>query len=209
MTPGARRLTAPDGVTHTFDSGSFALELLLTGGPPPWGRYEVLQSPADLADWLADSHLAMEFPVGEVAITPAEFDRIKEFRAALWRIVPTLAIGGEQSVEKVLPGGEKLRDADLELVNEAVGPVPRPQLGPERERRWELPITGTHVLSLAAREMVDLIGTDKAKRVRMCEGSDCYLMFYDTSRPGNRRWCSMQRCGNRHKVGNYRTRHLN
>jgi predicted RNA-binding Zn ribbon-like protein len=32
-------------------------------------------------------------------------------------------------------------------------------------------------------------------------------MFYDTSRPGNRRWCSMQRCGNRHKVGNYRTRH--
>jgi predicted RNA-binding Zn ribbon-like protein len=41
----------------------------------------------------------------------------------------------------------------------------------------------------------------------MCEGDDCYLMFFDTSRPGNRRWCSMQRCGNRHKVGAYRSRH--
>ncbi|MDI5982688.1 CGNR zinc finger domain-containing protein, partial [Amycolatopsis magusensis] len=28
----------------------------------------------------------------------------------------------------------------------------------------------------------------------------------DTSRPGNRRWCSMQRCGNRNKVKAYRER---
>jgi predicted RNA-binding Zn ribbon-like protein len=75
------------------------------------------------------------------------------------------------------------------------------------QKQWAAPVTGTQVLGAAAREMIDLIGTDKAKRVRKCEGVNCHLMFYDTSRPGNRRWCSMQRCGNRHKVSTYRTRH--
>jgi hypothetical protein len=204
MTPGARRLTSRDGVSHTFDSGSFALELFLTGGPPPWDRYEILHEPTDLAAWLPDSHLALELPLGagDFRITAKEFAKFKEFRQALWRIVPGLTGSPKQ-----LPGGEPATAADLEIVNDAVGPMPRPQLSSKSEKHWEIPVTGAQVLSIAAREMVDLIGTDKAKRVRMCEGGNCYLMFYDTSRPGNRRWCSMQRCGNRHKVGNYRSRH--
>ncbi|WIB37118.1 CGNR zinc finger domain-containing protein [Curtobacterium sp. MCJR17_043] len=31
-------------------------------------------------------------------------------------------------------------------------------------------------------------------------------MFYDSSRGGTRRWCSMQRCGNRAKVRAHRAR---
>ncbi|HET6296956.1 MAG TPA: CGNR zinc finger domain-containing protein [Kribbella sp.] len=206
MTPGARRLTSPDGVTHTFDSSSFALELLLTGGPPPWDRYETLDTPEALADWVVGSHLALGLPAAALKITRAELARIKEFREALWRIIPALTKSNGN--DKVLPGAQPVTPADLKLVNAAVGPLPRPQLGgPDRTKRWETPVTGTQILGAAARELVEMIGTDRAKRVRMCEGADCYLMFYDTSRPGNRRWCSMQRCGNRNKVGTYRTRH--
>ena len=31
-------------------------------------------------------------------------------------------------------------------------------------------------------------------------------LFHDVSRSGARRWCSMQRCGNRHKVRQHRAR---
>lgn len=43
-------------------------------------------------------------------------------------------------------------------------------------------------------------------RVRICPSSDCLEAFHDQSRGGTRRWCSMEDCGNRSKVGTYRTR---
>ena len=41
-------------------------------------------------------------------------------------------------------------------------------------------------------------------RVRKCR--QCVLHFYDTSKKGTRRWCSMQLCGNRLKVAAYPAR---
>ncbi|HWT81116.1 MAG TPA: CGNR zinc finger domain-containing protein, partial [Candidatus Methylomirabilis sp.] len=41
-------------------------------------------------------------------------------------------------------------------------------------------------------------------RLRRCES--CILHFYDTSKNGTRRWCSMQICGNRSKVAAYAKR---
>jgi len=40
-----------------------------------------------------------------------------------------------------------------------------------------------------------------AMRVRQCPGAnDCGWLFYDTSRNGSRRWCSMEGCGSRVKM---------
>jgi predicted RNA-binding Zn ribbon-like protein len=41
-------------------------------------------------------------------------------------------------------------------------------------------------------------------RVRECAGEDCGALFLDTSRPGTRRWCSMDTCGNRAKKSTFR-----
>lgn len=41
-------------------------------------------------------------------------------------------------------------------------------------------------------------------RLRVCEG--CGTVFLDSSANGSRRWCTMQRCGNRAKVRAYRAR---
>lgn len=59
-------------------------------------------------------------------------------------------------------------------------------------------------LSVLARDAIDLFGGPLARRVRVCAAEDCGLLFVDASRPGRRRWCSMQRCGNLAKVRKHR-----
>src|SRR5690606_26278520 len=63
-------------------------------------------------------------------------------------------------------------------------------------------------LSVVARDTVRLLAADNADRVRECAADDCVLVFFDESRSGNRRWCSMQRCGNLAKVRAHRRRAL-
>ncbi|MCZ0991112.1 CGNR zinc finger domain-containing protein [Streptomyces diastatochromogenes] len=50
-----------------------------------------------------------------------------------------------------------------------------------------------------ARDALDLITSPALDRVRDCAGPTCGALFLDTSRPGTRRWCSMDTCGNRAK----------
>jgi predicted RNA-binding Zn ribbon-like protein len=44
-------------------------------------------------------------------------------------------------------------------------------------------------------------------RLKLCASADCRWAFYDTSRNGGGRWCSMEACGNRNKTRAYRRRH--
>ncbi|MBT0769913.1 CGNR zinc finger domain-containing protein [Kineosporia sp. J2-2] len=48
--------------------------------------------------------------------------------------------------------------------------------------------------------------TGSWRRVKLCASQDCRWAFYDTSRSGGGRWCSMEVCGNRHKTRAYRQR---
>ena len=196
MSVGARLLTPRHGDPFRFDPGSFSLELLLTGGPSPWDVYEILDDPKVFPAWIAESRLTIGNPLdaADVRVSPAELRRIRELRDALWILAPALA------------NGRRLDTAAMDAVNASVAEAPRTRLDSMGVRRWVTPVTGTQVLGAAARDAVDLIGTDLRERVRQCQGSNCALTFLDTSRPGNRRWCSMQRCGNRHKVSSYRTR---
>src|SRR5262249_51254423 len=50
----------------------------------------------------------------------------------------------------------------------------------------------------------NLFADVESQRVRKCDV--CILHFYDTSKKGTRRWCSMQLCGNRQKVAAYAAR---
>jgi len=43
-------------------------------------------------------------------------------------------------------------------------------------------------------------------RVRVCAAPDCHWAFIDTSRRGDKRWCSTAVCGNRSKTADYRVR---
>lgn len=51
-----------------------------------------------------------------------------------------------------------------------------------------------------------LSSTRDLARVRECAGVNCGWLFFDTSKAGRRRWCSMDICGNRAKVERHRAR---
>jgi predicted RNA-binding Zn ribbon-like protein len=44
-------------------------------------------------------------------------------------------------------------------------------------------------------------------RIRKCANPECVLHFYDISKNGKRRWCSMAGCGNRAKASRHYARH--
>jgi predicted RNA-binding Zn ribbon-like protein len=50
----------------------------------------------------------------------------------------------------------------------------------------------------------DLLAHSDSSRMRKCES--CVVHFFDTSKKGSRRWCSMNICGNKVKVAAYQRR---
>jgi predicted RNA-binding Zn ribbon-like protein len=52
---------------------------------------------------------------------------------------------------------------------------------------------------MAAVNLLDLLA-QAPDRIRQCQHPACVLWFYDTTRNGTRRWCSMATCGNRAKA---------
>jgi len=55
-------------------------------------------------------------------------------------------------------------------------------------------------------ELVRLSDSGRLERMKICSSDECHWVFYDRSKPGNRRWCSSDRCGNREKTRAYRDR---
>jgi predicted RNA-binding Zn ribbon-like protein len=70
-------------------------------------------------------------------------------------------------------------------------------------RRQETPDA---VLTPIAEAAADLLATADFKLVKRCTDETCVLWFYDQTKSHRRRWCSMEICGNRHKVAAYRAR---
>lgn len=194
MQAGVRLLDSDDGRRFDFDPGSFCLELLLTGGPVLVQRTELLRGPGDLSEWIAESRLARVAALDDVRVRPSELRELRDFRDMMWSAARTVAHGG--TVER----------EHIDWINDSATVDLSPELDAEtRTRRWAAPITGEQILGAAARDAIELIG-EHAGRVRECGADGCALVFRDTSRPGNRRWCSMRRCGNRSKVKTYRSR---
>ncbi|MFI6286809.1 CGNR zinc finger domain-containing protein [Streptomyces sp. NPDC051018] len=186
-------LRPSNGRPFHFDPGALCLEFLLLGGPGILARFDVLHEPEDLVRWAAESRL----PGGlDPAVTPEEVRDARVLRDAVYRLAAARAYGDEP------PAGDI---AVVNAVAEQAPPVPR--LTAEGARAWAPGVTGTQLLSAVARDAVDLFSGPYADRVRECGTHNCYLLFVDTSRPGRRRWCSMERCGNRQKVRAHRARH--
>ncbi|WP_432933817.1 CGNR zinc finger domain-containing protein [Microbispora sp. CA-135349] len=180
-----------DGVSFRFDPGALCLEFLVSGGVGVYAHYETLHEPDDLARWAGVSRLGLE----RVDTTAGDLVRAKTLRTALW------GLAGDHV------SGRTPRQADVDAVNHAAsGPPLTPVMTAGGLRSWAAPATGAQVVATVARDAIELFTGPYADRVRECAGDNCALVFVDTSRPGSRRWCSMERCGNRHKVRAHRSR---
>jgi predicted RNA-binding Zn ribbon-like protein len=129
--------------------------------------------------------------------------------------------GPQEVPQKDLSGeARRLREAIYELLRAGTGscgaesterinraaahPVPAPSLDASGRLRWQADDPVPATLALAARDALDLVTSAAIARVRECADPDCSALFLDNSRPGTRRWCSMDACGNRAKKSTLR-----
>lgn len=179
-----------DGPRWWFDSGSLALDFAYTGGLDRPDASQPVSDSAGLNEWLVD-----RFP--EVAPTAGE----RELRdaSALRSAIGRLARHASR--------GEPLAPDDVDVVNLFAATPDIPPVLPGGGRQAGRTNARPHqALGSVARDAVRLFGPGADGRIRECSADDCELVYLDTSRSGNRRWCSMQRCGNRAKVRAHRAR---
>ncbi|AXE87903.1 CGNR zinc finger domain-containing protein [Streptomyces sp. Go-475] len=190
--PPGLTLVSSEGKSYRFDPGALCLELTTTGGPGAFARWEVLHEPADLVAWAARSRL----PAGlDLTVSAGELARARALRDAVFLLAADRA------------HDRPLRTAHLDAVNAAAAePALVARIAPDGSRAWAPGATGTQLLSTVARDAIDLFTGPHAHRVRECGAHNCFLLFVDTSRPGRRRWCAMEHCGNREKVRAHRAR---
>jgi predicted RNA-binding Zn ribbon-like protein len=174
-----------------FKGGRPCLDLVATVGER-WRRsFERLREPADLARWLVAAGLLGERP----PVSGAQLTAARDLREAIYRVAKLAGRGR--------PGA---RDV-AEINRWAARPALAPQLaagGRGVEMKADPPVEAA--LATLARDAIDLVTGPFAGRVRECGADDCALLFVDTSRPGRRRWCSMEACGNKAKTAAYRRR---
>ncbi|MEU4421722.1 ABATE domain-containing protein [Actinoplanes sp. NPDC024001] len=188
-----RVLTDPRGASFRFDAGAVSLDFAHTGGEGRYAVFETLHEPAHLAAWLAQPPLDA---VLTVPVTPADLAEAKALRQAIWEAAQARAAGRPLPAEAVA------------TINRVAAAAPlAPALGPDgRTVSWAAPVHTAQALSTLAREMIELLAGPLAERFRVCAGDNCPLVFVDSSRPNARRWCAMERCGNRHKLRAMRAR---
>jgi predicted RNA-binding Zn ribbon-like protein len=194
MASTTRRAPAPAGELRDgfkFRGGHLALDLAASlAGRLRAAPTDLLATPRDLGRWLVAAGLVAQVP----SPTDDELTAARELREALYRLAAARA------------RQRPLASDDRAIVNRwAAQPSPAPQLAPGGAITW----TGATVpalLAAIARAGVELVGGERAARVRACAGDGCSLLFLDTSRGGDRRWCSMASCGNRAKVNDFRRR---
>lgn len=132
----------------------------------------------------------------------AAFGRALDLRAALTGIFRAVA------------HGETPAASDLARLQGAyLAALARARLAPtERGYDWawaEAADALERPLWAVARSAVEVLTTDEPARIKQCPGAnDCGWLFYDTSKNGRRRWCSMEGCGSRVKMRqHYARRH--
>lgn len=175
--------------------GRLCLDFAQTGDMG-WGKqFERLTTPAELQRWM----LVSPFGFPRVRIRPADLSLAKILRSAIWRIAVAIIARKKPSV------------ADISLVNRVAcrANLARELTSGAEAIRWHRSSIGK-ALGTIAQDAVMLFGDpEQKKRLRRCGNSGCRVIFYDDSRPGLRRWCAANRCGDRIRARAYRKRHAN
>jgi predicted RNA-binding Zn ribbon-like protein len=158
---------------------------------------EELTGPGELAAWVAQCG-----PCGDVAVRAPSQQAVRDARA-LREAVYTLVTAARS------PQGPSAASASARTrLNRAADfPVPTPRLTPDGGLVWVSAAPVAATLALVARDALDLATSPSLiARVHTCASPTCGALFLDHSRPGTRRWCSMDICGNRAKKAVLRAR---
>jgi predicted RNA-binding Zn ribbon-like protein len=188
---GDRPPQTADGDAFRFRAGRLSLDLCSTLLWRYQAPSELLQAPADLARWLnAAGVRPAPATVSDEALHIARLLRESVYALAHDRL-----------------GGRALAQAHVATINAvAARPDPVPCVAAGGEPAWSAADPESAALSSVARDAIELLTGPSAARLRECAAPDCAFLFLDASRAGRRRWCAMNRCGNRQHVREHRRR---
>jgi predicted RNA-binding Zn ribbon-like protein len=149
-----------------------------------------LATPAQLRDWLQTCGLLE----GGVDVSEAEHRETLRLREALRNFVavPPQARSSSTGALVTSAGGFPL------------------EVAVAADRVLSLRPVAARATSGLGRVLVELVRISddgRLERVKTCDSDECRWVFYDRSKPSNRRWCSSERCGNREKTRAFRKRH--
>jgi len=126
----------------------------------------------------------------------AEFDhqRALEFREAL------------RSYLEVSPENRSVELERVKRLNEILEQFPIAVRLPTSSGSALCPAPASGALGEVVTRLASLAEDGLLNRLKMCASDNCHWIFYDQTKPANRRWCSPLRCGNREKTRLYRRR---
>ncbi|WP_430968279.1 CGNR zinc finger domain-containing protein [Spongiimicrobium sp. 2-473A-2-J] len=191
-------MSLPDKIR--FDGGKLCLDYVNT----IHDRFErplrdYLQTPDDLIRWslqagilTTEDHRILEKTVlQKSANAEAFFAKAIQFRQVLYRLFHSIS------------HDKKVEIGDLDAFNTFVSKS-FSMLKIKRQRGkftegWNLESQDLHTITYPiVRDAYNLLLSDKHYRIRECP--KCGWLFFDSSKNGKRRWCSMETCGSRSKA---------
>ena len=186
----------PGQLRAPFVAGHPALDFLNTRTRVNEDLEDLLQSDEDVLIWLEQSGFAKS-----TGNAPAEYSNLLASARLL-----------RESIRDLVEKRKTRRRGDPSVLNTFLAASPsyrqvvwgrsnKLQISRERQQK-----TAESILTPIAEAAADLLATTDFELVKHCESESCVRWFFDQTKSHRRRWCSMELCGNRHKVAAYRAR---
>lgn len=176
-----------------FVGGHVALDFVNTAeerGHPEAG--DVLLTPADLRLWGGRRGVIDDHAPGSESPERERADELELARAIAARELLYEVVRGHSQRRRARPGS-LARLAELIAEAYAAGSLVEAvdgSVGWEWDRR-----ALASVRHIAVTSSLELLGGAPDGRLKQCPGDHCGWLFLDTTKRGNRRWCSMAECG--------------
>jgi predicted RNA-binding Zn ribbon-like protein len=170
-----------------FIAGHVALDFVNTAeerGHPD--ASDMLRTPDDLRGW-GERYGLISAPAGPGDAGQAEFQRAIEARELLYAVFLARRDGQPATPEQLA------RLSELGAAAYRAGKLHRDDDG-RISWSWDRASLDS-IRHVAVTEAIDLLRAEPSARLKQCPGDHCGWFFLDTTKRGNRRWCSMAECG--------------
>ncbi len=166
--------------SFVFIGGDPAIDFLNTEIAQEGRRIDLFGRPDDVLQWLKEVS-------GRDVRSPLSLPKVKQLRAA---------------ARVLIASGRRPRRREVDVVNAALarGRGSFQLRTSKGEIRTHFQPEADDALFMLASYVADFLASADLSLVKPCQGTNCVLHFYDTTKSHTRRWCSMAGCGNRMKA---------